>query len=70
MKWLALAVVAALAAGAYLVVRSAGALPDQPTEVAWDRETWDAGGQCYAEYPDAMADPVPGLDDDDEEASE
>jgi copper chaperone NosL len=37
-------VVAGLGAGAWLVVRGSGALPDQPVPVAWDRETC---GHCH-----------------------
>ena len=43
-KLIALAVLAALAAGLVVVVRGSGALPDQPVPVAWDRETC---GHCH-----------------------
>jgi hypothetical protein len=45
----ALAVVGALAAGVFLVVRGAGALPDQPVPVAWDR---DVCGHCQMHVGD------------------
>jgi hypothetical protein len=41
---------------------------DMELTYAWDRETWKAQGECYVAPSSvaAMADPVPGLDDDDE----
>lgn len=43
-KLIALAVLAALAAGLVVVVRGSGSVPDQPVPVAWDRETC---GHCH-----------------------
>lgn len=42
--WIGLAAVAVLAAGGYFVVRGSGGVPDQPVEVAWDREVC---GHCH-----------------------
>ena len=43
---------------------------DEELTYAWDVESWKkTAGECFAEYPEgaeAMADPVPTLDDDDE----
>lgn len=43
-RLIALAVLVALAAGIFVLVRGSGGLPDAPVPVAWDRETC---GHCH-----------------------